>query len=258
MAVQSAGGSWGINPATPKYGTTPYVNNDPNKVAANTPGGVQFNGGTGADDLLSQMKLLMGLAGGSGSQNGLYYGIYTPQEMAQRGLAMNGANRGAVDSQASYINQQAGNNTLQEQLGEQDLNSQGQQAMLQAEQDRHSAQGQFAANGSYSSEAARQALGGSNTSWNDYSQTPWNPDSRGDITRGRDNTMGGLLRQLAGMRGNYQTSQGGLMNQLQQLNPQYLGLDQGNDAYNRLLNGQYNTNVSPEMRALMSALSQAV
>ncbi len=260
--VSSTGGTWwGTGsgntygqPPTPQYGTVPYKAVDP----AREPAAPNFTGGSVTiDDLISQMKFLMGLGGSGSTSNALNYALYTPQELAQRGLALNGATSGALGSQAGYIGRQGANNTLQNQLAGQDIGAQRNANNLSAAQQHHTAEGQFAANGAISSDASRQALGGSDSAWKDYSRTPWNPDARGDIYRNRDLTNEGLYRQLLGTQGNYDTSQAGLYNQLAQLSPQYMQLDQSNDAYNRLLGGQVNTNVSPEMRALFAALSQA-
>lgn len=269
MAVQATGGGGGwsfLQPQQPKYGTVPYANNDPNVVRAQTPGNPNFSGGgLSGDDLFSQLKQMMALygMGGGGAEKGLNYALYTPQEMAQRGLAMSGANRGALDSQAGYINRQAGANTLKNQIAGQDIAQQAAMAKLKAAQDTHSAQGQFAANGAISSEMARQTLGSTPSAWKDTQ--PWMAPSgvagmggsMGDIAYGLKNTNESLYRQLQGIQSDYDISQAGLYNQLAQLGPQYLQLDQGNDAYNRLLSGNYNRDVSPEMRALMAALSQA-
>lgn len=244
------------------------------------PSGLDGPSGDEIWKIIQQQMSLAGLAGsGSAAQKALYYSLYSPEETAQRGLAYDASQRGALDAQGGYLNSQAGYigrqgaaNTLKNQVAGQGFAAQRNQLLQQSIIDRQNAFGQFAGQGSISSEAARQALGnignqeyfrqnGSNV----YGMSnPWQGNGYGDIQNKLNFDLGDIYRQVQNTQSDYDVSQGGLYNQLVGVNaqragmaPDYTKLGQTDDAYNRLLNGQVNKNVTPEMRALMAALSQA-
>ena len=246
-----------FGPSTqPQYGRTPYVNNDPSSL----PPAPNLSSGMDPSSILQIISQLSGLtgSGGSGSSSLSYY---TPQEIAQRQLALLGQQQGYLDAQGNYIGMQRGANDLANQIATQSIGRDAAQAQLQAAQDRHTAQGQFAANGSISSDAARQALG--NVGQQQYYAqvggdaskmvNPWQGNGLGDIPNNLTNSLKTLYERLQTQNSNYNLKNADLYNQLLALGIQRTQTANNQDLYSRVNNGQY---YQPDSltQALLSAI----
>lgn len=263
VTTQGGDGGWGFlggqQPApAPKYGTVPYAPYNP----ASLPGNPGFsNPDLDPSKMFSSLLPYLSLLG-SGSGSNLDYSLYTPQEIAQRGLDINGLKQALLNGQGNYLGAQSQQNDLFNQIAAAALGRQRDATALKANQDYHTAQGQFASQGSISSEAARQALGSAPSAWKDTqpwmapSGQPGMGGSMGDIRYSEQNAQKDLYDQLLQQNSNYNLKKLDLYNQLLGNNVTQGTLNQSNDAYNRLLSGQY-FQPTDQQKALYSALSGA-